>query len=831
MKRDSLPGRLHQFDVQPISRDVLAEKYFKPGESSLEQLYGRVARALASVEKPELRAEWEQKFLTNLHAGAIGAGRIMSAAGTDIQATLINCFVQPVGDAIQGVDDEGYPGIYEALREAAETMRRGGGVGYDFSRIRPKGAFVKGTHSIASGPCSYMNVFDQSCSTVESAGSRRGAQMGVLRIDHPDVAEFITAKRTPGRWNNFNVSVGVSDAFMQAVAEGTDWELVHKAKPGQKVLEGGGYQRADGLWVYRKLPARELWDTIMQSTYDFAEPGILFLDQIGRDNNLNYCEKIEATNPCGEQPLPPYGCCDLGPIILTNFVRHPFGAGGDAAFDFDAFEQVVATQVRALDNVLDVTFWPLEQQRNESADKRRIGVGFTGLGNALTMLKLRYDREDGRAMATEIARRMRDAAYRASVELAKEKGAFPKFKADGYLAEGTFASRLPDDIQADIRQHGIRNSHLLSIAPTGTVSLAFADNASNGIEPAFSWGYKRNKREADGSKSSYTVEDHAFRLYRSLVDSTVSSDDTGKLPDYFVNALEMSAQDHVAMMEAVQPFVDTSISKTVNIPEDYPYDSFKDLYRQAWQAGLKGLATYRPNSILGAVLETTPAKKDEPAAPASNAPAPAPAVPYDPMRSVIEKRPAGGLPSVTEKIEYWTSEGQQRLYLIVSFLPVPAADGKGTVERAIEFFMPVGQSGESQQWITATMRMLSLAARGGFLDRALSDMQKVTWDRGPVRLGTYEKADGTHVPRWHDSEVAAIGYAVENLIANRQKAAQASLFDADELPAVEPQVAPAAMVPTSVMAGKKCPECGAHAMIRKDGCDYCTQCGFVGSCG
>ena len=831
MKRDSLPGRLHQFDVQPISRDVLAEKYFKPGESSLEQLYGRVARALASVEKPELRAEWEQKFLTNLHAGAIGAGRIMSAAGTDIQATLINCFVQPVGDAIQGVDDEGYPGIYEALREAAETMRRGGGVGYDFSRIRPKGAFVKGTHSIASGPCSYMNVFDQSCSTVESAGSRRGAQMGVLRIDHPDVAEFITAKRTPGRWNNFNVSVGVSDAFMQAVANGTDWELVHKAKPGQKLLEGGGYQRADGLWVYRKLPARELWDTIMQSTYDFAEPGILFLDQIGRDNNLNYCEKIEATNPCGEQPLPPYGCCDLGPIILTNFVRHPFGAGGDAAFDFDAFEQVVATQVRALDNVLDVTFWPLEQQRNESADKRRIGVGFTGLGNALTMLKLRYDREDGRAMATEIARRMRDAAYRASVELAKEKGAFPKFKADGYLAEGTFASRLPADIQADIRQHGIRNSHLLSIAPTGTVSLAFADNASNGIEPAFSWGYKRNKREADGSKSSYTVEDHAFRLYRSLVDSTVSSDDTGKLPDYFVNALEMSAQDHVAMMEAVQPFVDTSISKTVNIPEDYPYDSFKDLYRQAWQAGLKGLATYRPNSILGAVLETTPAKKDEPAAPASNAPAPAPAVPYDPMRSVIEKRPAGGLPSVTEKIEYWTSEGQQRLYLIVSFLPVPAADGKGTVERAIEFFMPVGQSGESQQWITATMRMLSLAARGGFLDRALSDMQKVTWDRGPVRLGTYEKADGTHVPRWHDSEVAAIGYAVENLIANRQKAAQASLFDADELPAVEPQVAPAAMVPTSVMAGKKCPECGAHAMIRKDGCDYCTQCGFVGSCG
>mgnify|MGYP001205318466 CR=1 FL=1 len=830
MKRDSLPGTPHALDVQPISRDVLAEKYFKPGETSLDQLYGRVARALASVEKPELRAEWEGKFLSNLWAGAIGAGRIMSAAGTEIQATLINCFVQPVGDAIQGRDEDGYPGIYEALRESAETMRRGGGVGYDFSRIRPKGADVKGTHSIASGPCSYMNVFDQSCSTVESAGARRGAQMGVLRIDHPDVIEFITAKRTPGRWNNFNVSVGVSDAFMQAVADGSDWELVHKARPGQKVLDKGGYQRADGQWVYRKLPARELWDTIMKSTYDFAEPGILFLDQIGRDNNLNYCEKIEATNPCGEQPLPPYGCCDLGPIILTNFVRHPFGAGGEAAFDFDAFEQVVATQVRALDNVLDVTFWPLEQQRAESAAKRRIGVGFTGLGNALTMLQLRYDRAEGRDMATQIARRMRDAAYRASVELAKEKGAFPKFKADGYLAEGTFASRLPEELKAAIRQHGIRNSHLLSIAPTGTVSLAFADNASNGIEPAFSWGYKRNKREADGSKSSYTVEDHAFRLYRSLIDGSVSPDDAGKLPDYFVNALQMTAQEHVAMMQAVQPYVDTSISKTVNIPEDYPYEDFKDLYRQAWTAGLKGLATYRPNSILGAVLETTPARKDEPAPAASSAPAPTPVVPYDPMRTVIEKRPAGGLPSVTEKIEYWTSEGQQRLYLIVSFLPLPTADGKGTVERAIEFFMPVGQSGESQQWITATMRMLSLAARGGFLDRALSDMRKVSWDRGPVRLGTYEKADGTHVPRWHDSEVAAIGYAVENLIAQRALAAQGDLFGADELPVSAPRVAEAASVP-GVMAGKKCPECGAHAMIRKDGCDYCTQCGFVGSCG
>ncbi len=825
MKRDTLPNAQARLAVQPISRDVLAEKYFKTGETDVEQLYSRVARALASVEKPKLRAEWEQKFLSNLHAGAIGAGRIMSAAGTDIQATLINCFVQPVGDAIQGVDDEGYPGIYEALREAAETMRRGGGVGYDFSRIRPKGAYVKGTASMASGPCSYMNVFDQSCSTVESAGARRGAQMGVLRIDHPDVLEFITAKRTPGRWNNFNVSVGVTDGFMKAVAEDADWELVHKAPPGVKLIEQGVTQRADGLWVYSKVSARELWDTIMKSTYDFAEPGILFLDQIKRDNNLNCCERIEATNPCGEQPLPPYGCCDLGPIILTNFVRHPFGEGGKPAFDFEEFEKVVATQVRALDNVLDVTFWPLEQQRAESAAKRRIGVGFTGLGNALTMLELRYDRQEGRDMAAQISRRMRDAAYRASVELAREKGAFPKFNADGYLAPGTFASRLPEDIQASIREHGIRNSHLLSIAPTGTVSLAFADNASNGIEPAFSWTYKRNKREADGSRSEYTVEDHAYRLYRSLKKAT-----SDKLPDYFVSALEMSAADHVAMMEAVQPFVDTSISKTVNIPEDYPYVDFKDLYRQAWQAGLKGLATYRPNSILGAVLEVTPVAGKYEKAGSAPEQVQLTQPSFDPMRTVIEKRPSGGLPAVTEKIEYWTSEGQQRLYLIVSFLPVAAPDGR-TVERAIEFFMPVGQSGESQQWITATMRMLSLAARGGFLDRALSDMQKVTWDRGPVRLGTYEKPDGTRVPRWHDSEVAAIGYAIENIISQRAQEAQGSLFGTEELPAAEPVVEPAAMVSPTAMAGKKCTECGAHAMIRKDGCDYCTQCGFIGSCG
>jgi ribonucleoside-diphosphate reductase alpha chain len=805
MKREPEPGSLPLLPVQPIGLDVLREKYLKPGESNESELFHRVARALASVERAELRADWQSKFEANLKAGAIGAGRIMSAAGTDLEATLINCFVQPVGDCIQGVDDEGYPGIYEALREAAETMRRGGGVGYDFSRIRPRGAEVKATHSLASGPCSYMDVFDHSCSTVESAGARRGAQMGVLRIDHPDVLEFITAKRKPGRWNNFNVSVAVTDELMRTVQAGGEWPLVHRAKPGATLIAQGAHQRADGLWVYRTVAARELWETVMKSAYDFAEPGILFVDTINRENNLRYCEHIAASNPCGEQPLPPYGCCDLGPVILTGFVRHAFGFGGMPQFDFEGFARSVTTQVRALDNVLDLTHWPLAQQRAEAMAKRRIGVGFTGLGDTLVMLGLRYDSPEGREMAARIARCMRDTAYAASVELAKEKGPFPVFDAKGYLEAGTFASRLDEPLKQAIREHGIRNSHLLSVAPTGTVSLAFADNASNGIEPAFSWTYRRKKREGDGTTTEYDVEDHAWRLYRSL------GGDVAHLPASFVSALQMRSADHLAMMEAVQPFIDTAISKTVNVPADYPYEDFKNLYMEAWQAQLKGLATYRPNDILGAVLEVHASGASEPEGAHAARP-----TSVDPMRAVIESRPKGNLPAVVEKIEYWTQQGRQNLYLVVSFLPLP--DGR---ERAIEFFMPVGQSGESQQWITSSMRMLSLAARGGFLERALTDMRKVAWDRGPVRLGTYAKADGTQVPMWHDSEVAAIAYAVQNIIARRKGEPVAQLDTPEATPSSTPQV----------LAGRKCPECGAHALIRKDGCDWCSNCGHIGSCG
>jgi len=591
--------------TQQIAEEVLREKYAKGGETTLEEVRRRLARALSVVEKDQ--AAWEERFFEVMEAGFIPGGRINSAAGTGIGATLINCFVQPVGDAMSESDpDSGKPGITAALGEAAETMRRGGGVGYDFSRLRPAGARVKGTDSLASGPLSYMRMFDAMCRTVESAGSRRGAQMGVLRCDHPDIEAFIGAKAKPYGHKDltqFNLSVAVTDAFMRSVEDDGEIELVHRGEPGEALRAAGAYRRDDGLWVYRRVRARALWDQIMRSTYDFADPGVLFIDRVNQENNLWYCERIETTNPCGEQPLPDYGCCDLGSIDLTRFVEQPFTS--EAAFGYERFEAVVGTAIRMLDNVLDVTLWPLEKQRAEAMAKRRVGLGFTGLGDALIMLGLKYDTAQAREQATRIARVMRDAAYRASVELAKEKGAFPRFDAEKYLESG-FMRRMPGDIREEIRKHGTRNSHLLSIAPTGTISLVFGDNCSSGIEPVFSWFYQRKVRQGDGSTRSYRVYDSAYLAYKTLRGWSDRADEqvVAELPLWWVAALTIPASDHAAMSAAVAPYIDTAISKTVNVAEDYPYEDFQEIYRTAWRHGLKGITTYRPNSQVDSVLST-----------------------------------------------------------------------------------------------------------------------------------------------------------------------------------------------------------------------------------
>ncbi|TFW22586.1 adenosylcobalamin-dependent ribonucleoside-diphosphate reductase [Massilia arenosa] len=812
---------------QEVSVDVLLEKYAKGDERDVADVRARVARALAYLEPEPDRARHEVRFRWALDHGFVPAGRINSAVGLGMKATLMNCFVQPVGDAVTGEQD-GLPGIYTALAEAAETMRRGGGVGYDFSAIRPAGARVRGTQSRASGPVSYMEVFDSSCRTVESAGARRGAQMGVLRIDHPDIERFVAAK-DQGGFSNFNLSVAVTDAFMHAVVTDQPFELVHAAEPGADDIAAGAHQREDGLWVYREVRARELWERIIHSTYDHAEPGVLFIDRINAENNLYYAEELRATNPCGEQPLPAYGCCDLGSLNLTCFVRDPFGAAPE--FDFAQMREVAAVAVRMLDLVLDATEWPLPQQAEEARTKRRVGLGFLGLGSALVMLGLRYDANAGRVFAARVARELRDAAYAASVELAREKGAFPLFDAESYL-DGQFVRRLPDELRAAIAQHGIRNSHLLSIAPTGTITLAFADNASNGIEPAFSWVYQRRKRMPDGSLRSYEVADHAWRLYRHL------GFDTAELPPQFVTALEMTALDHLRMMEAVQPFVDTAISKTVNVPEYYPFEDFRDLYTLAWQGGLKGLATYRPNSVLGSVLSV---------APTTPVPAASAVVPDDdPLRKRFDTRPIGELDSVTSKVEYWTQEGKRAVYLTVSFIRAEGAlDGQPVaIERPFEFFMPANQRSDGQQWITSSMRLLSMAARaGGSVAKALANMREVVWEKGPVRCGHLTREDGVQVPVYHDSEVAAIAFMLQRMLIRRGFLdAQGNQVPVADLARVFAERGAAAVavasapVPSSgdvpsYVPVAKCPECGARALRKVDGCTRCTECHYVGGCG
>ena len=597
----------------------LKTKYAYQGETTAEEIISRVANGLAETDEENTR------YRHAMEAGFIPGGRIMSSAGTNRQTTLINCFVQPVADTVSGHDANGNPGIFVALQEAAETMRRGGGVGYDFSPIRPNGARVKGTDSRASGPVSYMAVFDRMCQTVESAGARRGAQMGILRVDHPDIEEFISAKTAPSlramglnaeeeatmasvitkndgfaysfrsafaRLSNFNISVTVTDSFMQALEADEEFDLVHEAEPAGEHL---GVKTVNGktAYIYRRVRARALWDRIMRNNYQFAEPGVIFIDRVNQMNNLRYAEEINASNPCGEQMLPAYGCCDLGSPDLGRFVRDAFTP--DASFDFEGLAKAAAVGVEILDRVLDKTHWPLPAQATEAQNKRRIGMGFTGLADALAMMGVRYGSPEGAALAASMVQCICHAAYRASIELAKKHGPFPFFDAKEYLAEGTFASTLPEDIRKDIAEFGIRNSHLMSVAPTGTISIAFGDNASGGIEPVFSHEYQRNFIDTDGVRKPAMM---LSRVLQGLNRLGMELDEHG----IHATSQQLTVNEHLGMMTAVAPYIDAAISKTINVPESYSFEDFADVYRKAYHGGLKGITTYRPNKGMNAVL-------------------------------------------------------------------------------------------------------------------------------------------------------------------------------------------------------------------------------------
>ncbi len=578
----------------PISRLIWETKYrWRDGEvihdRTLEDSWRRMARALAAVERAD-KAGWEQRFFDILHGFRfLPGGRIQAGAGTGRRVTLFNCFVM-------GSIEDSMDGIFEALKQGALTMQQGGGVGYDFSTIRPQGTAAKSVGSVASGPVSFMRIWDAMCATLLSVGSRRGAMMATLRCDHPDIEEFIDAKREHGALRHFNLSVLVSDTFMEAVRENRDWPLVFPAdddaSDGEIVPRlWSGRAAAVPCRVARRLPARQLWERIMRATYEYAEPGVLFIDRINEWNNLGYRERITATNPCGELPLPPYGACDLGSVNLTAFVHEPFGPR--ARLDLDGVAATVRLATRLMDNTIDASRFPLPQQAEQAHGSRRLGIGLTGLADTLIMLGLHYGGQPARALAANIMQRICHAAYAASIDLAREKGPFPYFDRGRYL-NGPFIRQLPAELRQGIADHGIRNSHLTAIAPTGTISL-LANNISSGLEPVYDFCHSRRMIDTEGRFVTHELRDEAFRRYRKLVPQ-------GPLPPAFVTTHDLAPEAHLAMQAALQPFVDSSISKTINVPTDYAFPAFQDIYVRAYELGLKGCTTFRPNPVTGEIL-------------------------------------------------------------------------------------------------------------------------------------------------------------------------------------------------------------------------------------
>jgi len=748
----------------PIAEQIWDMKYrFKaadgtPIDGTVEDTWRRIARALAEVEaEPQV---WEDRFYGALEDFRfLPAGRITAGAGTARSVTLFNCFVM-------GTVPDSMGGIFDGLKEAALTMQQGGGIGYDFSTIRPRGAAVLGVAADASGPLSFMDVWDAMCRTIMSAGSRRGAMMATIRCDHPDVEAFITAKSDAARLRMFNMSVLITDPFMAAVKGDGPWDLVFDGR------------------VYRTVQARDLWDRIMQSTYDFAEPGVIFIDRINAANNLNYVETIAATNPCGEQPLPPYGACLLGSINMSRLVNDPFGAG--AALDVAALDDLVAVAVRMMDNVVDASRFPLPQQEAEAKAKRRIGLGVTGLADALLMVGQRYGSVEAAALTESWMQQIARAAYLASVALAKEKGAFPLFDAEKYLASGTMQT-MDKDVRAAIRKHGIRNALLTSIAPTGTISL-YAGNVSSGIEPVFAYAYSRKVLQKDGSRTEEEVVDYAVQMWRDLKGDA-------PLPDYFVNAQTLAPLDHVRMQAAAQKWVDSSISKTINCPADISFDAFKEVYMAAWDQGCKGCTTYRPNAVTGSVLSVSETTEKTPSE--------QPAQLRDGAEVIYMSEPLDRpteLDGATYKLKWPDSE--HAIYITINDLVVNGH------RRPFEVFIN-SKNMEHFAWTVALTRMISAVfRRGGDVSFVVEELKAVFDPRGGAWMG------GKYVP----SILAAIGGVIEkHLVATGFLAGVGQALKAD------PQ---AEVVAIGAKRGKACTSCGSYDLRMVEGCMTCASCGY-----
>ncbi|MGB2496831.1 MAG: adenosylcobalamin-dependent ribonucleoside-diphosphate reductase [Planktomarina sp.] len=743
----------------PIAEQIWDMKYrFKqadgtPIDTTVEDSWRRIARALAAVETAP--AEWEPKFYDALSDFKfLPAGRITAGAGTERSVTLFNCFVM-------GTIPDSMGGIFDMLKEAALTMQQGGGIGYDFSTIRPKGAKVKGVAADASGPLSFMDVWDAMCRTIMSAGSRRGAMMATMRCDHPDIVDFITAKRDPARLRMFNVSVLVTDAFMAAVKADDPWDLVFEGE------------------VYQTLRAVELWDQIMNSTFEFAEPGVIFIDRINQANNLNYCETIAATNPCGEQPLPPYGACLLGSINMARLVSDPFGE--QAALDEAVLSDLVATAVRMMDNVVDASRFPLEAQQREAEAKRRIGLGVTGLADALLMVGLRYGSVEAAAQTEAWMHQIARAAYLASVELAKEKGAFELFDAAGYLTSGAM-EQMDADVRDAIAEHGIRNALLTSIAPTGTISL-YAGNVSSGIEPVFAYAYTRKVLQKDGTRTEEEVIDYAVQMWRDKMGDA-------ELPDYFVNAQTLAPLEHVRMQAAAQKWIDSSISKTINCPEDISFEAFKDVYMAAWDQGCKGCTTYRPNAVTGSVLSVSEEGEKVPEA--------------DTGADVVYiseplSRPEA-LEGQTYKVKWPDSE--HALYITVNDLLLNGH------RRPFEVFIN-SKNMEHFAWTVALTRMISAVfRRGGDVSFVVEELKAVFDPRGGAWV------DGKYIP----SILAAIGGVIEHhMVVTGFLSGEGMGLKSD------PQ---AEVVNLQKNRGGACSSCGQFDLRMVEGCMTCGSCGF-----